>query len=167
MSRQGLHVPYTSSDSKSHPALPSPEQGGFQKQSGCVESLWTLTALIDCSVAHLKKSGQRAIVYTVFCDTKEAFDSVWRDGLYFLLHAYGVRGKLLRFIAAWHTGATATGQWYNAESQPIEYSQGVRQGCVLAPVLYAVFINPLFGDPLRLATTPSLRSTTGPLLVDS
>ena len=132
----------------------APEQGGFQKQSGCVESLWTLTALIDCSVAHLKKSGQRGIVYTVFCDTKEAFDSVWRDGLYFLLHAYGVRGKLLRFIAAWHTGATATGQWYNAESQPIEYSQGVRQGCVLAPVLYAVFINPLFGDPPPIRDHP-------------
>ena len=124
----------------------APEQGGFQKQSGCIESLWTLTALVDCSIAHLKRSGARGAVYTVFCDTKEAFDSVWREGLYFILHAYGVRGKLLRLIAAWHTGATATGLWYNAESQPIQYSQGVRQGCVLAPALYAVFINPLFGD---------------------
>ena len=125
----------------------APEQGGFQKQSGCVESLWTLTALVDCSLAHLKRSSTKSAIYTIFCDTKEAFDSVWRDGLYFILHAYGVRGKLLRLIAAWHTGATATGLWYNVESEPIQYSQGVRQGCVLAPALYAVFLNPLFGDP--------------------
>ena len=114
----------------------APEQGGFQKNSGCTESLWTLAALVDCSISHLRRSDpNKGSVYTIFCDTKEAFDSVWREGLYFILHAYGVRGKLLRMIVAWHTGATATGMWYQTESAPIQYSQGVRQGCVLAPAL--------------------------------
>jgi hypothetical protein len=86
--------------------------------------------------------------------TKEAFDSVWRDGLYFILHAYGVRGKLLRLIVAWHDDATATGLWYQTESSPINYSQGVRQGCILAPALYAAFLNPVMGDKPPVADHP-------------
>ena len=133
----------------------APEQGGFQKNSGCVGSLWTLSALVDCTIAHQRKSDpKKGAAYAIFCDTKEAFDSVWRDGLYFTLHAYGVRGKLLRLIVAWHVEATATGLSYQTESSPIKYSQGVRQGCILAPALYAAFLNPLMGDTPPVADHP-------------
>ena len=64
-----------------------------------------------------------------------------------------MRGKLLRFIVAWHTGPRPQ-DWYNTESDPIQFSQGVRQGCVLAPALYAAFLNPLFGDPPLLGDHP-------------
>ena len=35
--------------------------------------------------------------------------------------------------------------WYSSESDRVEFSQGVRQGCVIAPLLYVAFINPLTG----------------------
>ena len=83
----------------------------------------------------------------MFCDTATAYDTVWRDGLYFTLYSYGVRGPMLRMIQQWHQGATMTGLWYDIEGSTIPYSQGVRQGCVLAPLLYVAFINPLVAPP--------------------
>ena len=119
----------------------APEQAGYVPKSGALEALWTLTALIDTHV----DSGPGSHAYACFADSATAFDLVWRDGLYFILYSYGVRGKLLRMIRLWHEGATATGLWYSAESDCIEFSQGVRQGCVIAPLLYVAFINPLTG----------------------
>ena len=119
----------------------APEQAGYVPKSGALEALWTLTALIDTHV----DSGPGSHVYACFADSQTAFDLVWRDGLYFILYSYGVRGKLLRMIRLWHEGATATGLWYSSESDRVEFSQGVRQGCVIAPLLYVAFINPLTG----------------------
>ena len=67
--------------------------------------------------------------------------------MYFTLYSYGIRGPLLRMIQQWHQGATMTGLWYDIEGATIPYSQGVRQGCVLAPLLYVAFINPLVAPP--------------------
>ena len=110
----------------------APEQAGYVPKSGALEALWTLTALVGTHV----DSSPGSHVYACFADSATAFDLVWRDGLYFILYSYGVRGKLLRIIALGHAGATATGLWYSAESSRIEFSQGVRQGCVIAPLLY-------------------------------
>ena len=116
-------------------------QAGFLRNSSAAEALWTVHTIVDthCSSAR----GNHA--YACFADTSTAFDTVWRDGLYFTLYSYGVKGKLLRMIKAWHEGATAVGQWYSAVSRRIQFSQGVRQGCVIAPLLYVTFVNPLVG----------------------
>ena len=121
----------------------APQQGSKGKGSSSLDSLWTLTALIDSACA--KAPGTH--VHAMFCDTATAYDTVWRDGLYFTLYSYGVRGPMLRMIQQWHQGATMTGLWYDIEGSTIPYSQGVRQGCVLAPLLYVAFINPLVAPP--------------------
>ena len=51
-----------------------------------------------------------------------------------------------------------TGLWYDIEGFTIPYSQGVRQGCVLAPLLYVAMVNPLAAPP------PSLTGHKFPLL---
>ena len=119
------------------------QQGSKGKGCGSMESLWTLTSLIDSACAQ----GQGNYVHAMFCDTSTAYDTVWRDGMYFTLYSYGIRGPLLRMIQQWHQGAMMTGLWYDIEGATIPYSQGVRQGCVLAPLLYVAFINPLVAPP--------------------
>ena len=135
------------------PHLPS-EQAGFMPKSGSVEALWTIRALVDVQV----NSEARNRAYACFADTATAFDTVWRDGLYFILYSYGVKGKMLRMVKAWHDGATAVGLWYNAQSNRIQFSQGVRQGCVIAPLLYVCFVSPLMGrtPPSRGHAKPDL-----------
>ena len=81
------------------------QQGSKGKGCGSMESLWTLTSLIDSACAQ----GQGNYVHAMFCDTSTAYDTVWRDGMYFTLYSYGIRGPLLRMIQQWHQGATMTG----------------------------------------------------------
>jgi hypothetical protein len=72
-------------------------QFGFRQKRNTTDSLLFLTQHI-----HSAWDTNFDLLFISF-DIEKAFDSVWRDGLYFILHAYGVRGKLLRLIVAWHT----------------------------------------------------------------
>ena len=136
----------------------SPAQGGFSPKAGAVEALWTITTVIDAQCSERRGSKH---AYACFADTATAFDTVWRDGLYFILYSYGVRGKMLRMIKMWHEGATAIGQWYTANSRKVNFSQGVRQGCVIAPLLYVCFVNPVLGvtPPTDGHSRPDLLAT--------
>ena len=91
-----------------------------------MEALWAMTRIIEDNTARKKH------VYACACDTKMAYDGVWRDGLWFNLYTYGVRGKMLRMVIMWHEGAKGEGQWYDKKSQAIEFTQGLRQGCYVA-----------------------------------
>ena len=78
-----------------------PHQMAGKEGASSEEAAWTLASIID---HHTKGQTRKQHMYTCFADTETAYDTVWRDGLYFLLHAYGVRGPLLRMVVAWHEG---------------------------------------------------------------
>ena len=68
---------------------------------------------------------------------------VCRDKLWCVLDEYGVKGKLMRAIQSLYEGSEACVRvggmlsgWF-----PIMISQGVRQGCVLSPWLFNVFMD--------------------------
>ena len=44
------------------------------------------------------KGWNQSLVYVTFFDTKKAFDTVWIDGLFYMLYVRGVRGKLWRLL---------------------------------------------------------------------
>ena len=118
-------------------------QMGGMRGSSAELAAWTLTSLVD----HKRgKTGARRQLYACLADTETAFDTVWQEGLYFVLHAYGVKGTMLRMIKEWHSGSTLTAQWHSIQSELVTQTRGVRQGCVIAPLLYVAFVNPLVGD---------------------
>ena len=131
-----------------------PEQGGFRAARECVEHVATLHEALR------RRREAKLPSYVGFIDFAKAFDTVWRRGLLFKLHRMGVQGKMLRMIAALYQDTRATvrvdGQY--TETFPIE--MGVRQGGVLSPLLFLVFINDLL-DRMKEAklgvTIPGLR----------
>ena len=88
-------------------------------------------------------------VYALFADVSKAYDQVWRSGLYSLLYVYGVRGKMWQIIQQWLDNATATTKWNGTLGPCVPLAEGLRQGCVLSPILYCVFISAM------LSTKPS------------
>ena len=120
-----------------------PHQMAGKEGASSEEAAWTLASIID---HHTKGQTRKQHMYTCFADTETAYDTVWRDGLYFLLHAYGVRGPLLRMVVAWHEGSSTQGKWHTVTSAKVLFNRGLRQGCIIAPILYKIFINPLISQ---------------------
>ena len=79
---------------------------------------------------------KRVPLNMAFIDLTKAFDSVIREALYIVLRKLGSPQKLLNLIRSLHMGMIATVSYKNEESKAFPVNDGVKQGCVLAPVLF-------------------------------
>ena len=84
---------------------------------------------------------KRIPLHIAFIDLTKAFDSVNREGLYIVLGKLGCPQKLLNLIRSLHTGVMATVAYENEESKAFASNNGVKQGCVLAPVLFNIYFS--------------------------
>jgi len=76
-----------------------------------------------------------------FLDFRKAFDTVWREGLLLAAWNSGLRGRLWRLIDALYDNVKAQVKFGDIETDFFDVSDGVKQGCVLSPVLFCIFIH--------------------------
>ena len=58
-----------------------------------------------------------------------------------LLEQLGVNGRFLRFVKALYQDSSCRVKVHNKLSEDFEVCNGLRQGCVLSPVLFSLYIN--------------------------
>ena len=87
------------------------------------------------------KSNQR--LYLCFVDFKKAYDSVWRDALMLKLLRLGVRGNFFGTVKNMYDNCKACIKSDGLLSDTFECKSGVKQGDVMSPNLFNVFINDL------------------------
>ena len=75
-----------------------------------------------------------------FIDLKKAFDTVNRELLFSVLERFGCPPISLILLKALHCGNTAAVRVGGQVSNQFQVTMGVKQGCVLAPVLFNVFL---------------------------
>ena len=119
------------------PNLPL-EQGCGRKGQGSSEHLWAFMAMVE-DVIDGKDGQNTKEAFAMFADLHKCYDQVWRDGLFLALYVQGVRGPMLEMVKAWLEGAEAQTSW--REPPMIKQEQGLRQGCVLRPILFCAFAN--------------------------
>ena len=85
-------------------------------------------------------------VYSVFLDASKAFDRVNHAMLFRKLKARSVPGCLLRLLHFWYANQTLMIKWGNCMSDSFNASNGVRQGSVLSPYLFAVYMDDLSSE---------------------
>ena len=76
-------------------------------------------------------------------DLEKCYDTVWREGLYFLLYSYGVQGNMLRNIKNWVEDTRAIPEWNGTVGKPVTPKEGLKQGCCLSPILCAGGVPPI------------------------
>ena len=115
-----------------------PSQIGFLRENRTSDHIFTLRTLIDKFVhRHNTK------LYACFVDFRKAFDSIWHEGLFYRLLSYGISGKMFRIIKNLYSKSTCAIKIDNHRTSFFEYSRGVRQGCILSPLLFNLFLNEL------------------------
>ena len=121
-------------------------QCGFRAERSTIDMIFSLRQLQEkCREQHMP-------LYIDFIDLTKAFDIVSRDGLFKVLTKIGCPPKLQCMIESFHTDTKGTVQFNGSFSEPFEIRSGVKQGCVLAPMLFGTFIGLLLKHVLNTTT---------------
>jgi len=88
--------------------------------------------------------------YCAFLDIQKAYDRVWRQGLWFILRKYGIRGKLWRVLKNLYAKVESCVRLGKYCTDFFEILVGLRQGCLLSPMLFDIFINGLAEEIIKL-----------------
>ena len=107
------------------------------------------------------KGVARCLVVSL--DVRKAFDAVWIDGLmYKLFSDLGVNSKLWLAIKDLSTDVKAWVLYSGTLSRELEIAQGTRQGRILAPFMYKVYINSLLKELSDYCFTISINTLRMP-----
>ena len=84
-----------------------------------------------------------------FVDLTKAFDTVSRPALYTVLRNIGCPPKLLSLITSFHEEMTGCIQFDGNILEKFGIKNGVKQGCVLAPILFSIYFATLLHHSLE------------------
>ena len=88
-------------------------------------------------------------LYMVFVDFSKAFDTVGRTGLWQLLGKYGRPEKFTTMIEALHIEMMANVSVGGEVTELFSVITGVKQGCVLAPMFFSIFLSAMLDEAFR------------------
>ena len=118
------------------------EQGGFRKMHGTADSIFILKMLIDKYVKS-KSRKQRNMLFSCFVDFRKAFDRVPRNKLFDKLGVVGVKGRFLELLMSMYSNDKSAVKIENKITQTFSCHNGVKQGCMLSPTLFNIYLSDL------------------------
>ena len=80
-------------------------------------------------------------VFWAFMDLEKAYDTIDRHGMRQMLRVYGVGGKLLKAVQSFYVDSWACVLVRNDVSEWFPVNVGLRQGCVMSPWLFNVYMD--------------------------
>lgn len=92
---------------------------------------------------------QNMPLYMIFVDFTKAFDTVNREILWKILRKLGCPDHFTSLVESLHSGMQVTVNLKGELSSPFEISNGVKQGCVLAPTLFAIYLTMVLNHAFR------------------
>ena len=119
------------------------EQAGFRAGRSTTEKIFNLRILCEKYLQHQQN------LYHVFIDFKKTFDRVWYAALWATMRKYNISANLVRTIEQLYDKATSAVQMNGSMGEWFRTTVGVRQGCLLSPTLFNIFLEWIMSDALE------------------
>ena len=118
-----------------HKGILTPSQLGFVQGNRTSDPHIILNNLLQ---NYCHRANKR--LYGCFVDFSKAFDSVPREILLEKLRKHGIDGSIFNIIQTIYLEDTVSIKIGNQHSPTFKTNKGVRQGCVLSPLLFNIFL---------------------------
>ena len=112
-------------------------QTGFRRGYSTVDHIFLMKNIIDLYCSKKKR------LFCAFIDYSKAFDTVWRDALWFKLYNAGISGKILNVIKNMYKQIKSCVFTNGSKSEYFVSLTGVRQGENLSPLLFSLYVDDL------------------------
>ena len=93
-----------------------------------------------------KCQEQNVDLYMTFVDLTKAFDTVSRDGLWKIMAKFGCPPRYIAMVWQFHDGMQAHVHFNGEYSETFPVTNGVKQGCVMAPTLFSMMFSAMLTD---------------------
>ncbi|BHF74356.1 hypothetical protein SprV_0501744200 [Sparganum proliferum] len=136
-------------------------QCGFRRHRGATDMIFAARQLQE------KCQEMRTHLYSTFVDLTKAFDTVNREGLWKVMRKFGCPERFIEIVRQLHDGMMARVTDNGAVSEAFAVTNGMKQGCVLAPTLFSLMFSAMLMDAYRDERSPGIRiayRTDGQLL---
>ncbi|BHF85211.1 hypothetical protein SprV_1002837400 [Sparganum proliferum] len=96
-----------------------------------------------------KCQEMRPHLYSTFVDLTKAFETVNCEGLWKIMKKFGCPERFTQMVRQLHDGMMARVTDNGAVSEAFAVTNGVKQGCVLAPTLFSLMFSAMLMDAYR------------------
>ena len=119
------------------------EQCGFRRGRGCVDQIYVMKQMSE------KYWERNKSLYVAYMDLEKAYDRVDREAMWQVLGMYGINGSLLNCIKSLYEQSEACVRVYRRDSEWFGVGEGLRQGCVMSPWLFNLFMDGVMNEVRR------------------
>ena len=116
------------------------EQCGFRSSRGTTDAVFVVRQIIE------KATERKIPIHWNFVDFKAAFDTIWREALWKCMRSIGIDNKLVDLIENMYKQTKCAVMVNGKVTEWFDVIVGVRQGCLLSPSLFNLFLELVMKD---------------------